>query len=132
MAFAYLIMAIVSVFLVNWETLEDTSSISEGLGDDHTRDVIEAILHTVLIGLILSFTTTWAFMALPIVYAGYRVLLFDFILNKRMCWPPNHFRDNGFDKIFFGKPMWYVWLVKGSLFALSHFVAALIFVQCFN
>lgn len=110
-------MAILAIAMLGWELDEDVKSILAGKGDDHVRDVIffgscAAILSWALSGIHMA---GWSFISL---YFGFRVLLFDYVLNKLMHWPVYHFRNKGFDRLFYDREPWFVWSLKGTLFAI--------------
>jgi hypothetical protein len=110
------------------EIEEDRDQITNDGGDDHKTDVWEAATVFIILSAAMGFFVHPTGFGAGFLYAGLRVLLFDFLLNKRMGWPQYHFRNEGFDKIFYNKPPWFVWTVKGAIFSacLAFFVTLIV------
>jgi hypothetical protein len=102
-----------SLLWIRQEVAEDHRQIRKHGDDDHRTDVVEAFILCLLVTIFGYFNRI--FFATAPVYFGLRALLFDYWLNRRMGWPLYHFRNKGFDRVFYGKPPWYVWTVKGAI-----------------
>ena len=111
-------MVLLSIGMLRYEVITDAKSISEGRGDKHTMDLILAGIVISIISVLLALHIHPVWWAFATTYWGFRVLLFDQWLNDRMGWPQMHFRNEGFDKIFYGKQPHEVWIIKTTLFVL--------------
>jgi hypothetical protein len=110
------------------ELVGDVSRINSGREDNHLTDVLLFGGLACLLGGGMGYEVNRIYYAIPATYFATRVLLYDYWINLVMEWPTYHFRNKGFDRFFYEKPVWYVWTLKSVLCAILNI--PLIYLLC--